>query len=228
MAQAHATSAQGRRRYERHLPADRRRALIEAALRSLARSGAEGLSIRAIAAEAGVSVGLINHHFPGRMALIAEAFRHLHARLSEAVQAAVAAVPDDPAARLKAYVRANFSPPNLDPDLLHVWIVFWSLSRSVPEIRTVREETYAASLDVVESLIGKAMAAPLPPIEAQRGSTRTSAKATPRLLAIGLTALLDGLWLEWCLNPATFRPEEGIALAQAWVEGLLLQREISP
>jgi hypothetical protein len=37
-----------------------------------------------------------------------------------------------------------------------------------------------------------------------------------RLAAIGLTALLDGLWLEWCLEPAAFRPAEAIALCEAW------------
>ena len=32
--------------------------------------------------------------------------------------------------------------------------------------------------------------------------------------------LLDGLWLAWCLNPAAFRPEDGIALCRNWIEGL--------
>jgi hypothetical protein len=41
-----------------------------------------------------------------------------------------------------------------------------------------------------------------------------------RLAAIGLTALLDGLWLEWCLDPANFRPAEAVALCEAWVERL--------
>jgi TetR/AcrR family transcriptional regulator, transcriptional repressor of bet genes len=42
-----------------------------------------------------------------------------------------------------------------------------------------------------------------------------------RLAAIGLTALLDGLWLEWCLEPASFRPAEAIALCEAWVDNLV-------
>ena len=42
-----------------------------------------------------------------------------------------------------------------------------------------------------------------------------------RLAAIGLTALLDGLWLEWCLEPGTFRPAEAIALCEAWVDNLV-------
>jgi hypothetical protein len=42
-----------------------------------------------------------------------------------------------------------------------------------------------------------------------------------RLAAIGLTALLDGLWLEWCLEPASFRPAEAVALCEAWVDNLV-------
>jgi AcrR family transcriptional regulator len=220
MPQAHATTQPQRRRFERHLAADRRHALIEAALRSLARDGQEGLSIRRIAAEAGVSVGLINHHFPGRMALIAEAYRLLHARLAGPLALAIAAAPPDPSARLSAYLRASFSAPSLDADVLHIWIVFWGLSRTSPEIRAVREETYAASLRVVEGLIREFKgAAPGRPADV---SERSEARdMPPRLLAIGLIALLDGLWLEWCLNPATFRAEEGIALAERWIEGMM-------
>jgi hypothetical protein len=41
-----------------------------------------------------------------------------------------------------------------------------------------------------------------------------------RLAAIGLTALLDGLWLEWCLDPQTFKPQEAVALCEGWVARL--------
>ena len=40
------------------------------------------------------------------------------------------------------------------------------------------------------------------------------------LAAIGLSALLDGLWLESGLNPGTFTPEQGIQICEAWVDGL--------
>ncbi len=33
--------------------------------------------------------------------------------------------------------------------------------------------------------------------------------------------LLDGLWLEWCLEPASFRPAEAIGLCEAWVDNLV-------
>ena len=199
------------RKFERHLPAARRQALIEATLICLAREGHDGLSIRRISEAAGVSVGLINHHFPGKTALVAEAYRTLHGRLEQASVDALAALSESASARdrLNRYIEASFSQPSLDPDVLHVWVVFWSLSRHTPEIREVREATYAASLDRLERLVAAAMR--------EAGRDETGA----HLAAIGLTALLDGLWLEWCLNPKTFTPTEGIRLAEAWVEAML-------
>lgn len=199
------------RKFVRHLPADRRLALIDATLTCLAREGHDGLSIRRISETAGVSVGLINHHFASKAVLVAEAYRALHERLAADLAQSLGAMPlDAPArARLDRYVEATFSAPNLDADILHIWVVFWSLSRHTPEIREVREATYAASLGVLEGLITAAL---------------TSAGRRPdgaHLAAIGLTALLDGLWLEWCLNPRTFTPAEGIRLGKAWIASLI-------
>jgi AcrR family transcriptional regulator len=206
------------RKFERHLPEARRQALIRATLACLARAGHDGLSIRRISEEAGVSVGLINHHFPSKTALVAEAYRTLHARLAAAFDQALSAAPDELTARqrLERYVEASFSAPNLDPDILHIWVVFWSLSRHTPEIRQVREATYAASLAVLERLIADAL----------REAGRPTKGA--HLAAIGMTALLDGLWLEWCLNPATFTPAEGVVLAKAWVDQTLRGRQKRP
>jgi hypothetical protein len=41
-----------------------------------------------------------------------------------------------------------------------------------------------------------------------------------RLAAIGLTALVDGLWLESCLEPGRVRPREAVALCESWVDAL--------
>jgi len=41
-----------------------------------------------------------------------------------------------------------------------------------------------------------------------------------RLAAIGLSAMLDGLWLEWCLNPGTFSPGNGLHICRCWIQGL--------
>jgi AcrR family transcriptional regulator len=57
-----------------------RAALLAAAVRVMDRNGMRGLTYRAVAEEAGVSHGLVRHHFGGRDALIREAVLDLNER----------------------------------------------------------------------------------------------------------------------------------------------------
>ena len=41
-----------------------------------------------------------------------------------------------------------------------------------------------------------------------------------RSAAIGLSALLDGLWVELSLSSETFKPREAIAICEDWVNAL--------
>ena len=195
-------------RFTRQLAQDRRQALIESAIESLKRHGHEGLSVRRIAAQAGVSIGLINHHFPNKNQLIAEAYRHFNTQLIDGLIDAVARAPTAPRARLKAFFKATFSPPNLDGDVLAVWVVFWGLYRHSKEIQAVHRETYGGFVELVRGLLTE--------LAKESGRKRFS----PRMAAIGLTAMLDGLWLEWCLDPETFSPREAVTLCERWVESL--------
>ena len=53
-----------------------RRALLDATVRVVARKGLRGLTYREVAAEAGVTYGLVSHHFGSRDALVQEALKH--------------------------------------------------------------------------------------------------------------------------------------------------------
>ncbi|MGH8197951.1 MAG: TetR family transcriptional regulator C-terminal domain-containing protein [Steroidobacteraceae bacterium] len=195
-------------RYKRRVASERRDSLVEAAIESLKHHGHEGLSVRRIAAEAGVSIGLINHHFPNKDTLVAESYRTFSQRLTDSFEAAVEAAGADPRARLRAFFRAVFSRPNLDPQVLTVWVVFWGLLQVSPEMRAVHDEEGRGYGD----LLGKL----LKDFAKESGRLRFDV----RLATIGLTALLDGLWLEWCLDPQNFRPAEAAALCEVWIDKL--------
>ncbi len=201
----------GRPRYERQLPEQRRQELIDATIECLKRYGHEGLSMRAIAAQAGVSLGLINHHFPNKDELIAAAYRHFNSVLVDGLKAAVHKAPPSPRARLQAFLRASFSRPNLDPETLAVWVVFWGMYRHSPLIQGVHRESYQGYVQLLKDMLAQLL----------RGAGPRAHAVDLRLAAIGLTALLDGLWLEWCLEPGMFRPAEAIALCEAWVDNLM-------
>lgn len=181
----------------------RRQALVAAAETVLAREGVGGASVRAICAEAGVSPGLLRHYFEGVDDLIAAAYEAVGQRIDDALDAALAAAGPTPRERLLAYLGASFAPPVLDPRLLSAWIGFWSLVKTKPRIAAIHAASYAAFRTRLETLLGAARV------------------SETRLAAIALTAIVDGLWLELCLDPATFSPEEARAVVTRVLEGWL-------
>jgi TetR/AcrR family transcriptional repressor of bet genes len=203
-----APPARRKPRFERQLPDERRRELIEATIECLKRHGHEGLSVRRISAQANVSIGLINHHFPSKEGLVAAAYRHFNSELVGGLRDAVARAADAPRARIRAFLEASFSAPNLDRDVLTVWVVFWGMYRHSRQIQRVHDETYQGYVELLRGML------------ADLAKETGTARFDLRLAAIGLTALLDGLWLEWCLNPGNFRPREAVALCEAWVDSL--------
>jgi TetR/AcrR family transcriptional regulator, transcriptional repressor of bet genes len=188
----------------RRAPEERRQTLIAATARALALHGAGGVSVRTIAAEAHVSPGLVTHHFEGVEPLLAATYRHVSEQVGEALAAAVEAAGDDPRARLTAYVAGNFLPPVMDTDLLATWLGLLSLTKSMPLIEAAHAETYAAFRAGVERLLADCRA-----------------PGDHRLHAVAITALIDGLWLELCLDDGVFTPEEAIGIARRWLDALL-------
>jgi AcrR family transcriptional regulator len=195
-------------KFRRATPAVRREALVNATLRCLKQFGHEGVSVRRISAAAGVSIGLINHHFPSKSGLIAETYETLALSLLDSTRRQAENKSVSPRERLSNFFRASFAPEILDPQLFNVWLVFWSMVAHSAEIRAVHSSTYGKYRSVLESLLGQLV---------------DSGAAPPfrlRPAAIALSALLDGLWVELSLSPTVFKPREAIGLCEDWVNAL--------
>jgi TetR/AcrR family transcriptional repressor of bet genes len=195
-------------RFTRDQPEVRRRKLIEATAQCLAEFGHAGTSVRAVAAKANVSPGLVAHHFSGIDDLIVATYDHVGRQVAEALTAAMDAAPDDAESKLRSFIEASFRPPVLDRDLLAIWLSFWSLVRRDSGVRKVHKKVYADYRRRLEGLIAEA---------ARNRRFRIDAQ----LAALGFTAMLDGLWLELCLDPTTFSREDALRLAHAWVDDLV-------
>lgn len=194
--------------YRRESAEDRRRQLGEAALRCIQKNGHAGVSVRQIAAEAGVTQGLITHHFGEINELIAYAFEIMTTDLQSAISAEIEAASDDPKSRMDACIEASFSPLIFDQSTLGVWIVFWGLVLHSPRMSAAQQRDNGAYVARMEKLI-------VDLAEAEGFKVRD-----PRLAAVQFAAMFDGLWLNWCLNPNSFRPEDGITLSRNWIDGL--------
>ena len=181
----------------------RRAALLSAAAACLAEQGLAGTNVRAICARAGVSPGLLRDYFAGIDDLIAATYEATSDRMDVIFAEAVAGAGSDPRARLSAYLGASFRPPVTDPELLGAWTAFWALARSDARMAAIHAQSYAGYRERLAELLAACGAA-----DAAR-------------LAILLTAMVDGLWLELSLDAASFGAEAAVAMVEQAVGALL-------
>lgn len=190
-------------------PEGRKLLLIQATLRCLKQYGFQGSSVRRICAEADVSVGLINHHYASKDDLVAETYLHLTRTILQRLRGASAQAGQRSRDQLTAFFVASFAADILDPTLLEAWIAFWGAVRSTPAMNQAHDASYSE----YRAVLGGCLSG----LASEHGWRDFDAP----LAAISLSALLDGLWLESGLNPATFSPAQGIQMCEAWVDGLV-------
>lgn len=80
----------------------RRRAIAAALWRVMVTSGLEAVSLRQVAAEAGVSMGMLQHYFSGKEEMVLFALRSMTEHVGGRMGAALAALPDEPLRRVRA------------------------------------------------------------------------------------------------------------------------------
>lgn len=183
-----------RRPYKRESEETRRDAMISAALDLVAEGGPQAATVRAIADRAGVTPGLIRHYFATKDDLTRAAYLRLMDRMTGDNAEALQDTPEDPGARLVAFVTASLRPPVVDPLRLGVWAGFIHAVRSDGAMRAIHKQSYLAYRDMLQSLI-----AALP---------RKADDARLRADAIACNAVIDGLWLEGSALPEGFAPGE--------------------
>jgi TetR/AcrR family transcriptional repressor of bet genes len=191
------------RRKFKHEPAHQRKdALIEAALSLIAEKGVRGATVRAIAERAGVTQGMIRHHFTSKEDLITAAYEHHMNHMNNLTIASAKGVDGAALDQLVAFVDASLKPPVVDPRSIALWAGFLNKVNNDDQMKRIHERTYIDFRDHVEGLIHAALT------EAGR---QVGAKELRRL-ATACNALIDGLWLEGGALPDAFEAGELTAI----------------
>jgi len=173
--------------FSRQDPWVRRRLLIDAAARCIAEGGIAAFTVDNISTKANVSRGLLNHYFPSKDDLLIEIYRaSLYANTMQLIDSADNVL--SPEAKLCGMIEANFSPHFFSRSDLLLWLSLWSEIAVNPQLKAVHRRHYAAYHGVLTQAI-KSLAA----------SRRRRVDASS--LALSILALVDGLWIEWCLDP---------------------------
>lgn len=190
---------------------ERRRALIDATLSCLSRYGGDGTSVRRIAEEAGVAPGLLTYYFSGKDELLAEAYRSLSNRLLASLERRASQAGPRAANRLRAFLLASLDPPFGESGALRIWVQLWGHILSNAEARRVHGDVYGAFRAALEALILACLR--------ERGEAGEPAKV--KRLAIGAAAILDGVWLERCLDDRAFGAREAQSVVWEFVAASL-------
>lgn len=157
-------------------------AILDAAMSCIVRDGLDGTSLRDVAREAEVSLGLLSYHFDDRKALIVAAFGLANDRLVDASAASLDGV-DEPEERVRAFVRGSFHGEFLERAYLALRIALWAISRTDDEIEVIEKRTNERYLDMMAALISAARPGIDPRVARRR--------------AIDVTAMQNGLWVNW-------------------------------
>lgn len=180
-----------------------RQRLIDATLTSLAQRGYHRSTLKAIAETAGVTAGLVRHHFKSKDELMVAAYRHFVDTRADAYLSAADAAGPDPVKRLEAFTRSVLSLDTEGGERTRIWVNFLELAimnSQVAAIRAVSHERYLREIGGCVTGIFAARGDRLSPEGAQR-------------LASGINAIIDGVWLERSLNPHRMTPEEALTIA---------------
>lgn len=171
-----------RRPYMRDTEENRREALIAATHHLVAKGGPQAATVRAIAAQAGVTPGLIRHYFGSKDELFRAAYVALMDGMTDKGADALNAVGAEPGERLAVFVAASLRPPVLDPRAVGLWAGYIHQVQADSGLLAQHETSYLRYRDRLQLLI------------ADLGLTSDPQQL--RQEAIACNAVIDGLWLE--------------------------------
>lgn len=181
---------------------DRQELILEAVLTLLAARGISGVSMRAVAGEAKVALGLVNYYYEDKTRLIAAA---LH-RVGEQDVAIVEPDPTlSPEERVRAALRRVADPEFLTTEYLSLRLQLWALAQAdeaFEHINTAAQRRYRAGLAALV-----------------RGARPTLSRAECDKRAADIDVVQNGMWLTALLGldrasiRRSVRRTEEIALA---------------
>jgi TetR/AcrR family transcriptional repressor of bet genes len=177
----------------RALPKEvRKQQLIDATTRSIAKNGLSGTTMATITREAELSMGIANLHFKSKDMLLSATLAHITNEYNSGQSALLCSTEYSSAAdKLEALLDFNFSAKVTRRNKLAVWFAFWGEAKFRPIYKRICSTSDVVAEDAISYFFKQII---------DEGCYK---EANAELLAIGYTALLDGLWLDLLVTPRT-------------------------
>lgn len=184
----------------------RRRDVSQAVWRVLASAGFGGLTLRAVAAEMGVSTGLLTHYFPSKKALVRHALEVAHENSSARARLAVES--EGLAALRTALLNVMPMTPEA-VEMSRVWVSFWDGALADAELSAAELRRY----------------------ERWRGMLRPHVEAAVRLgeldaatdvddAVVEAAAFAHGVVVQALFDPDRFPPDRQARLVDRYISAL--------
>ncbi|BCK59134.1 TetR/AcrR family transcriptional regulator [Nocardia wallacei] len=178
----------------------RRFELLERVTDAIVESGIEGVSVRDLAARAGVSIGTIQYYFPTKTALLLSAWNHLHGGVTHRF-AGVGATGLTAAEELR-YLTNLLLPPTSGDRLSHLWLALVARAGHDPEAAVLHREQWQRMESTLESALRRA---------------NPARELESRAAAAELLALLDGLAISVLIEPGRISPDRAQRISRRWL-----------
>jgi TetR/AcrR family transcriptional repressor of bet genes len=187
---------------------ERRRDLIDAAIRDIAANGYDMVTIASICEEAGFSRGLIGHYFKGKDDLLLEAVKTVVSELGDAIRSAADAAGDDPRARLHALIHASFTPPGFTPEKVAIWVSLTGTAQWSPPLAAIYRDVWRDYRVGVSRLF-------------RRAAKERKVELDPDRTALTFSQLIEGLWVGAAADPEAISPDRAEECCHAYVDQML-------
>ncbi len=178
---------------------DTQNTILDAVQSVIVRDGVQGTSMRQVAQEADVSLGLISYHFDDKERLIFATFERASDEIRAASTSAADAV-DDPDDKVRAFLRGSFTEEFINGDYLRLRVSLWAVALTEPELAKVDAGYYRRYEETLAAYVS----------EARPKLTRQDIDARCE----NVIALTNGLWLDWARIQNDDALERGLQLAE--------------
>ena len=179
--------------YKRKSAAERRDELIAAGIVCLGRGGMAGFTIDQICKQAGISRGLINHHFNTKDELLSAIYAYMTDHLIYEYHC------ENDLELLESIIETSFDEKSFNRSNLRAWLAIWGQvgsNEALSKLHKQRYDHYKESIKAALRRISNGM---------PNGMTNgISNHFEIDSVARQMIALIDGLWLEYCLHSDGF------------------------
>ncbi len=191
----------------------RRAQITDALRRVMAREGYEGASIAKIAAEAGLTPGLVHYHFKNKLEILLSLLGIIIGWQEKRIERLLAAVDSKPWRQLCALIDAHLAVGReQDPEMLACWIAMSGEALRNERVRGLYSKAEAKWLEGIQEVIHRGI---------QAGSMET---VDPPAAAAALLAVIQGYYVVSGTSRSLIPRGTAARSAKAMAKGLLLQQ----